>query len=119
MRRSDNRILTTHVGSLPHLAPIDPARLDEAVAAIVQKQRALGIDIINEGEYSKGGDWLGYLEQRFGGFEEAPPPGGWPIMVQGKDRADFADFYAYAGEKGTLFYTPANQIASRRAYWVC
>jgi 5-methyltetrahydropteroyltriglutamate--homocysteine methyltransferase len=119
MQHSDKRILTTHVGSLPHLGPPDPARLDAQVAAIVQKQRDLGIDIVNEGELSKGGDWLGYLEHRFGGFEAAPLPPGWPVMTQGKDRAEFADFYAYAGDKGTLFYTPASQIASRRGYWLC
>ena len=32
-----------------------------------------GIDIVNEGEYTKGGDWLSYVEYRFGGFEERPP----------------------------------------------
>jgi 5-methyltetrahydropteroyltriglutamate--homocysteine methyltransferase len=119
MQRSDRRILTTHVGSLPHLAPLDPDRLGEAVAAIVQKQRELGLDIVNEGEYTKGGDWLSYLDDRFGGFEERPVPGGTPIMLQGKDRAEFAAFYAYAGGKGTLFYAPGSQIAPRRPYWVC
>ncbi|HUB98132.1 MAG TPA: cobalamin-independent methionine synthase II family protein [Stellaceae bacterium] len=125
MKRSDGRILTTHVGSLPYLAPLDraapdyAARLSEAVAAVVAKQRATGIDIVNEGEYSKGGDWLSYLDDRFGGFEERPVPGGTPILAQGKDREAFADFYRQAAERGTLFYQPGQQMATRRPYRVC
>jgi 5-methyltetrahydropteroyltriglutamate--homocysteine methyltransferase len=125
MRRSEHRILTTHVGSLPSITPLDrtapdyPAKLEAAVAAVVAKQRAVGLDLINEGEYSKGGDWLSYLDDRFGGFEERPAPGGVPIIAQGKDREEFADFYRYAGEKGTLFYLPGGQIGTRRPYWVC
>jgi 5-methyltetrahydropteroyltriglutamate--homocysteine methyltransferase len=125
MKRSDTKILTTHVGSLPRLAPLDrdaaddAAQLGDAVDAVVAKQRAIGLDIINEGEYTKGGDWLSYLDDRFGGFEERPPRGGMPIIAQGKDREAFADFYAYASERGTLFYMPGTQIAARRPHWVC
>ena len=61
------RILTTHVGSLPTL---------ESVEAVVRRQRELGLDLINEGEYTKGGDWLSYVEERFGGFEPRPAPPG-------------------------------------------
>ena len=42
------------------------------------------------------------------------------IILQGKDRADFADFYRYAQETGKLFYNPTKQIhADRRPMWVC
>lgn len=64
MRRSDKKMLTTHVGSLPYLMELDkaasdyPAKLTQAVADVVEKQRSIGIDIMNEGEYAKGGDWL-------------------------------------------------------------
>jgi len=51
MKRSSERILTTHVGSLPLLN-------GSSVEAIVRKQRELGLDLMNEGEYTKGGDWL-------------------------------------------------------------
>jgi 5-methyltetrahydropteroyltriglutamate--homocysteine methyltransferase len=118
MRRGERKILTTHVGSLPALDPPVPD-LAAAVKTVVEKQRALGIDLVNEGEYTKGGDWLSYLDDRFGGFEERPPQGGVPVMAQGKDREDFADFYRYAGEAGTLFYRPGAQIATRRPHWVC
>ncbi|HEX4193113.1 MAG TPA: hypothetical protein VHY80_08445, partial [Stellaceae bacterium] len=97
MRRSDKKILTSHVGSLPYLVELDKAapdyetKLRQAVAAVVEKQRACGMDIINEGEYAKGGDGLSYIEDRFGGFEARPPkPGAVHLLAQGKDRADFA-----------------------------
>jgi 5-methyltetrahydropteroyltriglutamate--homocysteine methyltransferase len=87
---------------------------------VVQKQRAIGIDINNEGEYTKGGDWLSFVETRFRGFEERPqPPGELSLIARGKDREEFADFYAYATQRGTLFYQPGEQIRTRRPYWVC
>ncbi|MBW8904428.1 MAG: epoxyalkane--coenzyme M transferase [Betaproteobacteria bacterium] len=113
MKRSGDRILTTHVGSLPLIE-------GGGVADVVRKQRNLGLDLINEGEYTKGGDWLSYVESRFGGFEPRPPePGAVPLIAQGRDREAFAEFYRYAGEKGTLFYTPGEQIKRVRPVWVC
>jgi 5-methyltetrahydropteroyltriglutamate--homocysteine methyltransferase len=104
-------ILTTHVGSLPTL---------DSVEAVILKQREVGLDIINVGEYTKDGDWLSYIEARFGGFEpRAAPPGEKPLIAQGKDREAFADFYRYAIEKGTLFYTPGEQIKRVRPVWHC
>ena len=113
------RILTTHVGSLPLLDNM-PNDLAAQVAAVVAKQREIGLDIINEGEYTKGGDWLSYVEPRFAGFEARPPaPGAKAVILQGKDREEFADFYAYATQKGTLFYSPGEQIKRARPNWVC
>ncbi|MBV9359973.1 MAG: hypothetical protein JO292_01155, partial [Betaproteobacteria bacterium] len=111
MKRSTQKILTTHVGSLPAGPSVD---------WVVAKQKEIGLDLINEGEYTKGGDWLSYMEERFGGFEPRPPaPGAIPLIAQGKDREVFADFYKYAGDKGTLFYTPGEQIKRVRPIWVC
>jgi 5-methyltetrahydropteroyltriglutamate--homocysteine methyltransferase len=42
-----------------------------------------------------------------------------PLIAQGRDREAFAEFYRYAGEKGTLFYTPGEQIKRMRPVWVC
>ena len=126
MQRSTNRVLTTHVGSLPEPAGLNPAApgyeatLRRHVGEVVAQQRATGIDIINEGEFTKGGDWLSFIETRFGGFEPKPrPEGEVPLIARGKDREDFADFYRYATERGSLFYTPGNQIRTNRPYWVC
>jgi 5-methyltetrahydropteroyltriglutamate--homocysteine methyltransferase len=125
MQRSTTKILTTHVGSLPFLSldkgigAGDDSDLGEDVAAIVAHQREIGIDVINEGEYAKGGDWLRYMQNRFGGFTEIAAPEGKPLVEQGKDREDFADFYRYASERGTLFFTPGAQIAKKRPVHAC
>ena len=42
-----------------------------------------------------------------------------PLIAQGKDREEFAEFYKYATEKGTLFYEPGEQIRRVRPIWVC
>jgi 5-methyltetrahydropteroyltriglutamate--homocysteine methyltransferase len=125
MQRSVAKILTTHVGSLPFLsldrgvAIGDQTHLADDVAAIVARQRQIGIDIVNEGEYSKGGDWLRYMQNRFGGFTEMAAGDDKPLIERGKDREEFADFYKYATERGTLFYAPGAQIAKKRPVQAC
>jgi 5-methyltetrahydropteroyltriglutamate--homocysteine methyltransferase len=123
-RSTSSRILTTHVGSLPRPdggdrgGGEDAAALTSLVAGVVERQRAAGIDVINEGEYTKGGDWLSYVDNRFRGFEARPPAGGTPLILQGKDREAFADFYRQATARGTLFYEPGGQIKQARPHWV-
>ena len=124
MRRSSERFLTTHVGSLPGVSSFDPGapgydeKVAKAVAEVVARQRETGIDVVNEGEFSKGGDWLSYVDDRFSGFTPGAPKGT-PVMLQGKDRETFADFYRYATEKGTLFYSASEDIKPKRQHWVC
>src|SRR3954468_11166840 len=78
MQRSSDRILTTHVGSLPRpadlLALMDAkprdetayeARLKSAVAEIVKKQVELGIDVIDDGEFGKF-SFVNYINDRLG-----------------------------------------------------
>ncbi|MCW5771665.1 MAG: cobalamin-independent methionine synthase II family protein [Rhodospirillaceae bacterium] len=89
MTRNANRILTSHVGSLPRPhdlldlmkarltgQPVDEAkyqaRVTSAVAEIVAKQVECGIDIVCDGETSKAG-FFTYAKQRLGGL--APKPG--------------------------------------------
>jgi len=114
VKRSVEKILTTHVGSLPFETG------EPSVGGVVRRQREAGLDLVNEGEYTKGGDWLSYMEARFAGCEpRAPVPGERPLITQGKDREAFADFYRYASERGTLFYAPGEQIKRTRPVWVC
>ncbi len=115
MQRSRRKILTTHVGSLP--APAGLAG-EAAVRHLVERQRQIGLDIINEGEATKGGDWLSFTDDRFGGFTEGAPKGR-PVVAQGKDREEFADFYQWASDRGTLFFEPGDQIKKVRKYLVC
>jgi 5-methyltetrahydropteroyltriglutamate--homocysteine methyltransferase len=110
VKRSADKILTTHVGSLPGLSRLNPAdrdyedKLRASVDEVIKKQCETGLDVINEGEYTKGGDWLSYADNRFDGFEPRSVSIA-SILLQGKDREMFSDFYQYATERGTLFYT--------------
>ena len=115
MKRSSSRILTTHAGSLPWLAedaPTSDAQLGEAAAGVVARQRDIGLDLINEGEYTKGGDWLSFADDRFAGFESRPADDQTPLIARGKDREEFDAFYRYATDRGTLFYTPGGQVSA-------
>ena len=88
MIRSMDRILTTHVGSLPRsselieaMAKLErgelasrvvfDAMVDEAVKAILRKQAETGIDIVDDGEVGKLG-FITYINERLGGFEPFP-----------------------------------------------
>jgi 5-methyltetrahydropteroyltriglutamate--homocysteine methyltransferase len=91
VKRSHQRILTTHVGSLSRpseLLALNAARnagtvdtsaynkgLAAAVAGVVLKQREIGIDIVNDGEFGKPmsaaydyGAWWNYAFERLDGF---------------------------------------------------
>ena len=83
MRRSTERILTTHTGSLPRPAKVVElllaheeaaagaaldAAVDEAVADVIAKQKAAGIDIINDGEQGRT-DYTVHVIDRLTGFE--------------------------------------------------
>jgi len=84
MRRSTERILTTHTGSLPRPdeltkvmfakeegVPVDTAalaaRIKVAVADVVGRQVAAGLDVIDDGEYSKP-SYATYVKDRLSGF---------------------------------------------------
>ncbi|MGH8258560.1 MAG: cobalamin-independent methionine synthase II family protein [Steroidobacteraceae bacterium] len=119
------RIRTTHVGSLPGPLGFDPTAaisdedLRNAVAWVVREQRSAGIDLVNEGELTKGGDWLAYMERRLGGFEARAVPNRKSIMIQGRDRETFAEFYRWAAERQTLFFTADKRMQVARRYMVC
>ncbi len=91
---------------------------EDAVRQIVERQREIGLDIINEGECTKGGDWLSFADERFLGFTKGQHKGP-PLVTLGKDREQFADFYKWASERGTLFFQPGDQIKTVRNHYVC
>jgi 5-methyltetrahydropteroyltriglutamate--homocysteine methyltransferase len=119
------KIRTTHVGSLPGPPGFEPAiaRTDEdlqrSVRWVVDEQRSIGLDIINEGELTKGGDWLAFMDDRLGGFEERPAPLSGSILLKGKDREQFADFYRYASERQTLFFVADQRMRTTRRHLCC
>jgi 5-methyltetrahydropteroyltriglutamate--homocysteine methyltransferase len=116
MPGSANRILTTHVGSLvrpPKLIafwraiedgkPYDEAAFEtclaESVAEVVRQQAEAGIDIVSDGEFSKGANWAFYVHKRLSGIavrpataEEAKDP--MASMGGGRDHEAFPEFYA-------------------------
>jgi 5-methyltetrahydropteroyltriglutamate--homocysteine methyltransferase len=59
------------------------------------------------------------MQTRFGGFSDAEATGEKPLIERGKDREEFADFYRYANERGTLFYAPGAQMGKKRPVQVC
>jgi len=126
MRHSTERILTTHVGALPappdlwSLSGVDPARLREATREVVQHQRECGIDIVNEGEVTKGGNWVSFVNERLTGFEPRPAGASIALLKDSADWSDFGDFYRAALEGGTLFeQTRAAQPQTRVHDWAC
>ncbi|MBX5490980.1 MAG: cobalamin-independent methionine synthase II family protein [Chloroflexi bacterium] len=120
MKRSTDRILTTHVGSLPVPPDLDPtapdyeARLRATVAELVRKQAEIGIDVVSDGEASKG-NWLVYAASRLGGFEPRRVDPSEAIIAQGRDREEFAEFYEEATRTGTLFHSSWGQVT--RSTW--
>src|SRR5262249_27791556 len=99
MRRSETRILTTHVRSLirpPELGEGvargvgGETQLREAVMAVVARQVRTGLDIVNDGEYGKS-SWSAYILERLTGFEVRQSQLQ-PLYWLGRDRIRFAEF---------------------------
>ena len=95
MKRSTDRIRTTHTGSLPRPPeilemmrareagqPVDEQAFEEKLAKhvdeIVRRQVACGIDVVNDGECGKPA-FLAYQAERIGGLEARVPAGGLPV----------------------------------------
>ena len=110
------RILTTHVGALQRPPEAEAALLGEApeqalttaVADVVRRQAAVGIDIVDDGEFGKS-IWQWYVTERLGGLTrkeyEAPP-------LRGRDHERFADFYEYAQKTPDVLFHGTD-----RAFW--
>src|SRR5215470_16757775 len=111
MKRSTERILTTHVGSLIRPQPLqDFLRakqagrpfdqgtyskcLSDAVAEVLRRQAQAGVDVISDGEFGKSISWSQYVLERLSGFERRPVKAGGNPFQRGADRERFAEFYA-------------------------
>lgn len=130
MKRSEHRILTTHVGSLirpPQLVEAiwtrqnqahDPAErayyqcLTDAVAEVVRQQVQTGVDIVNDGEFGKSTSWSLYILKRLSGFEKRPFQPGKDSFARGTDRERFKEFYEELDSaSGTQWSKPIQQDA--------
>ena len=106
MKRSNDRLLVSHVGSLPRPGPLldlmkakfagqsydqkaYDAAIRDAVAAIVRKQVESGIDIVADGEMSKPG-FFTYARTRLSGLEVRP---GEKFTMFADELAHFPEYY--------------------------
>ena len=134
MKRSDQRILTTHTGSLPRPADLVEAlnakelgqshdagaldsRVSRAIGEIVQRQADTGLDVINDGEHSKV-SWMAYARGRLSGLEEIDSP----VRFRGATRDSLAFPAAYEDMRLMLAGRSAAIVAKRTVRpkaWVC
>jgi 5-methyltetrahydropteroyltriglutamate--homocysteine methyltransferase len=133
LKRSSERILVTHAGSLvrpPDLREIiaskisgqsfDEAKYQAALATkveeVVRLQQDAGVDIPSDGEYGKRG-WTSYVTGRLNGVEiRAPEPGDpEPINVRtaGREGTKFLEFYAAYGPVQDYDWVPPADAAAR------
>jgi 5-methyltetrahydropteroyltriglutamate--homocysteine methyltransferase len=111
MRVSTDRILTTHVGSLPRSQAVTDvlfarergdtpdaraaaAVITAAVAEVVRRQVAIGIDVVSDGEMSKI-SYATYIAQRFSGFAGDTP------REPGQDLVEFPGLLTKLAERGS------------------
>jgi 5-methyltetrahydropteroyltriglutamate--homocysteine methyltransferase len=123
MRRSTNRIIVSHAGTLPRPPEIVgllqrgeegqqelSQKLPAAVKDIVRRQAEVGVDVVNDGEIPKRGTFSSYIQERLEGIEartfnvgEGPAP----RDVNARDRKDFPGFFSaglggFGGGRGTF-----------------
>jgi 5-methyltetrahydropteroyltriglutamate--homocysteine methyltransferase len=126
MKRSTERILVTHVGSLarPHdlmemlIARNEGKTYDRealsthtrnAVAEVVKKQIECGVDIVNDGELGKS-NFSRYTRERLSGFVERAARADFkPTSIFGRDMIEFAGYFnrggrTSIGHHGRVFY---------------
>jgi 5-methyltetrahydropteroyltriglutamate--homocysteine methyltransferase len=129
MKRSTDRILTTHAGSLPRPPdvrdfvtarsegqPVDEAALqaalDRGVAEVVRLQIDSGVDSVNDGELAKS-NFSNYARERLGGFEiKQFPEGKEPpaSSISGRDMKEFPEYF-----EGGLNFGQARRVIGSRA----
>ena len=131
MKRSTDRILTTHAGRLAGSADLqekaraiqrgDTSDIDALMPQIrsemvdvIRQQDEAGIDVISDGELGKIGFGLAYYSRRMTGLGSRPvKEGEAPTMSAGTaERQEFAEFYESlnVGGRGAGFREPSRQI---------
>jgi 5-methyltetrahydropteroyltriglutamate--homocysteine methyltransferase len=111
MKHSTDRILTTHVGSLPRSQAVTDvlfarerdevgdaraaaAVISNAVAEVVRRQVAVGIDVVSDGEMSKI-SYATYIAERLAGF------GGDTPREPGQDLVEFPGLLKKLADRGS------------------
>ena len=131
MRRSADRILVSHVGVLPRPSALDEVLAAEsrsqgeferalpgAVGLVVSRQSDMGIDVVNDGEFSKPEGFSRYVTERIGGIEpREPAPGDAQRHPDARDRQEYPGFYSRAPERAVGFRRPGS--GEQRRSWTC
>lgn len=129
MKRSTDRILTTHVGSLPRPddlramilkkqqgeavdAAAFAARVKSAVGEIVRRQEEAGIDIVADGEMGRIG-FIPYVNERLAGIEPSRGPAPANYWNESREYRAFPEFYAWTAQM------PGTAGQTGRTRWVC
>jgi 5-methyltetrahydropteroyltriglutamate--homocysteine methyltransferase len=129
MKQSTDRILTTHVGSLPRppdlLAMIQAkeqggafdaeafaGRVTSAVADVVRRQAEAGIDIVADGGMGRFG-FIPYVNERLSGLEARPNPRTEGTWARSREHLAFPEYYAWAAQM------PGAAGGAQRNQWVC
>jgi len=120
MRRSIQRIITSHVGALPRpaglpgLLPSKPdvpkVDVDTAVEDIVRMQRSHGVDVVGDGEFGKLG-FLHYVRDRLSGMTERALRPGEEHPTAAVARRDLEAFPGYFAARGGVFPFPIPVVA--------
>ena len=129
MKRSIERILTTHVGSLPRPPDLlemiqakerhgafDAAafarRVEAAVNEVVRKQADAGIDIVADGEMGRFG-FIPYVNERLAGIEPRTNRGGEGTWARSREYLAFPEYYGWAAQM------PGTAGRAQPTRWVC
>src|SRR5262245_7542253 len=115
MKRSTDRIRTTHAGRLP-VAPgcealpsrlfagetPDPAVIESGIAHVVQRQLDIGVDCIGDGEFWKARNFA-YYSRHLTGLDTRPlrPGEAGSTRTSTRERDEFPEFYRDIDATGT------------------
>jgi 5-methyltetrahydropteroyltriglutamate--homocysteine methyltransferase len=123
MKRSSDRIRTTHAGRLP-VAPglenlpirlflgevVDPRLIEDGIIQTVRRQVDIGLDCVGDGEFWKTRDFIYYSRHLTGLQARQLKPGETgSSRTNTRERDEFAQFYKDSDKAGTIFYVPGEK----------
>ena len=123
MKRSTEKIRTTHAGRLPNSPgcddlpirlfrgeTIDPAVLEAGLEHVVRRQLDIGVDTVGDGEFWKSRSFS-YYSRHLTGVETRALRPGEPVSTRvfTRERDEFAGFYKDLDATGTIFHVPGEK----------
>ena len=133
MKRSEKRILTTHVGRLQRPDDLTvmmgenfkrrtdslfAQELHRAVEGIVKRQSDAGINVVCDGEFGRP-NWNTYLHGRLGGHEVIPLADDNCQYPTSRDRTEFSEYYDELAQTGTTYYRSPGGEIPQGMRWAC